>query len=237
MEALVLVLRKELVQKQRNKMTNQELLQKMKEETQSIDGNLKEEVKQEIIRDIEKGGVSENIAEKEEKIAEKTTKEFEKDTGEVKKEKVEKRVVKKIKNEAVVNGYDLPISTKHSSDICRFIKGKGIGDAIRLLEEIAKFKKALPMKGEIPHRKDMMSGRYPVKAIKGFIILLKSLASNSSEIDDPVIVKAFANIASRPYGRFGRVRKKRTHVKIIVIDKKMLNKNKKIGGKISRLKS
>ena len=37
------------------------------------------------------------------------------------------------------------------------------------------------MKGEIPHRKGkgMMSGRYPLNAVKDFIMLLKSLKANA----------------------------------------------------------
>ena len=80
------------------------------------------------------------------------------------------------------------------------------------------------MKGEIPHRKGkgIMSGKFPKKAASRFIILLKSLATNSSYngLENPVITKAIANIGSRPYGKFGWVRKKRSHVKIIAKETK-----------------
>ena len=76
------------------------------------------------------------------------------------------------------------------------------------------------MKGEIPHRKGkrMMSGRFPVKASGEFITILKGLKGNSNVngLEDPVISEASANLASRPFGRFGRTRKKRSHVRIIV---------------------
>ena len=102
--------------------------------------------------------------------------------------------------------------------ICNFIKGKGIEDAIRDLEEVLRHKKSIPMKGEIPHRKGkgMMSGKYSKNSTEHFIKLLKSLLANSNNlsIDNPVIVEAIVNIGQRPFGRFGRVRKKRTHVKI-----------------------
>ena len=122
------------------------------------------------------------------------------------------------KTEAVVNGNSLPLSTKYSAAICKFIKGKKIDNAIIDLEAVAKLKKPVPMSGEIPHRKGkgIMSGRFPQKAAKNFIVLLKSLKANASYngIENPVIVEAYANIGSRPFGRFGAVRKKRTHVKI-----------------------
>ena len=39
------------------------------------------------------------------------------------------------------------------------------------------------------------------------------------KIMNPVISEVHANFASRPYGKFGRVRKKRTNVTIIAIEK------------------
>jgi len=158
------------------------------------------------------------------KIVETPKKEIKKQDKEKKKEivkKPEKKIPKK--TEAIVNSVSLPISTKYSVAICKFIKGRKIEDAITDLEEVLAHKKAIPMKGEIPHRKaKIMSGRYPEKAIEHFIKLLKSLLANSNanELNNPVISDAIANIGSRPFGRFGRIRKKRTHVKIKVKEKK-----------------
>jgi ribosomal protein L22 len=143
----------------------------------------------------------------------------------------EKKITKpKVKRtEAVVNVDNLPISTKTSMAICRFIKYKEIGKAIADLEQVIVKKKAVPMKGEIPHRKGkIMSGRYPKNASEHFIRLLKSLLANSNvnEIENPVISEAIANIGVRPYGKSGRVRKKRTHVKIVAKTKKVKEKKK-----------
>jgi len=99
--------------------------------------------------------------------------------------------------------------------ICRFIKNKSIDKAILDLEQVIKLKRAIPFKGEIPHRKGMMSGRYPVKASKLFINLLKGLKGNISvnnlDLDKTVIYFASANWASRPLRREGR-KAKRTSV-------------------------
>ena len=80
---------------------------------------------------------------------------------------------------------------------------------------------AVPMRGEIPHRKGkIMSGRYPVKAAKEFIKLLKSLKTNAlmNELElEKYKIFCKANIASRPYRRFGKGRFKRTHVEIKLI--------------------
>ncbi|MEX2017358.1 MAG: uL22 family ribosomal protein [Candidatus Pacearchaeota archaeon] len=146
--------------------------------------------------------------------------------AEEKKEEVKKETKKpekKKKTEAVVRGISVPISSKQSFAISKFIKNKSIERAIRELEEVLVHKRALPMKGEIPHRKGkgMMSGRYPRNSIREFIKLLKSLNANATanEISNPFIYQAFGNFASRPYGRFGRVRKKRTHVTITAREK------------------
>ncbi len=143
-----------------------------------------------------------------------------------KEKKQNKKIVKK--DEAVVNGVSLPISTKTSSAICKFIKGKTIDKAIADLEQVLKFKRVIPMTGEIPHKKGkgIMSGRYPIKAIGYFVRMLKNLKANAvvNGIEDGIIVEAIPNRASLPYGRSGSIRRKRTHVKIKVIEKKAKEK-------------
>jgi large subunit ribosomal protein L22 len=154
---------------------------------------------------------------KEEKDDKKETKE-KSDDKEKKSEKKKDTKPKVKKTEAFVNMSSLPISTKHSIAICKFINGKKIEDAIKDLEQVVVLKKAVPMKGEIPHRKGMMSGRYPKNASLQFIKMLKSLSGNANAngLENPRISEAIANLARRPYGNFGRVKRKRTHVKIIV---------------------
>ena len=188
-------------------------------------GLKKEEIKEKEkpVKEPEKEG---EIKEKEKPVKE-PEKEGEKPKEEkVKKEKTEKKSVqeKPKKTEAVVNAHNLPVSTKHSAAICKFIRNKKIESAVADLEQVLVLKKAVPMKGEIPHRKGkgMMSGRFPKKAAQNFIRLLKSLSANTDHngLENPIITEASANIGSRPYGKFGRVRRKRTHVKIKVKEKK-----------------
>ena len=160
----------------------------------------------------------EEPAEKKDKI--KKAKESPPKSGQVKE--------KPKRTKAVVNAFNVPISTKHSAAICRFIKRKKIHEAVRDLELVAMIKKPIPMKGEIPHRKGrMMSGRFPEKAAREFIILLKSLSSDSvyHGLENPVIAEAVANIGSRPFGRRG-IRRKRTHIMIVAEEKKSAGGNK-----------
>lgn len=160
------------------------------------------------------------VKEKKKEIAEEN-----KETKEEKKTPIVKKKIEK-KDEAVVNGVSLPLSTKKSVAICKFIRGKSIDRAIADLEEVENMKKAIPMTGEIPHRKGkrMMSGRFMTKTVGYMIKLLKSLKSNSSAngIEEPVIAEAIPNRASRPRGRFGAIQRKRTHIFIKAVERKKI---------------
>lgn len=192
------------------------------EKKTKIDGTSK---KQKIdVPEIKKAKVEEK--KEETKLVETS----EKKTEEKKVEEKKKPVKKIKKDEVVVNGKSVPISMKYSIAICKFIKHKSIEKAIKDLEEVVGLRKAVPMKGEIPHRKGkMMSGRFPKRAAASFIMLLKSLLGNANnhDLDDPVISEAIANLASRPYGRKG-MKRKRTHIiiKCKKMEKKKSNKNK-----------
>lgn len=173
----------------------------------------------------------EKVQEKKEEDNEKQKKESSeeiKDDKKIEEKKVEKP--KQKKTETVVNSHSLPISTKHSVAVCKFIKNKKIENAMADLQEVINKKSAVPMKGEIPHRKGkIMSGRYPKNAAKHFIKLLKTLTANANVngLNNPVISEAIANIAQRPRGKAGRVKRKRTHVKIVAKEKSSKGEKKK----------
>lgn len=146
---------------------------------------------------------------------------------ETSKEKESKKPQRIKRDEAFVKANNIPMSAKEAAAICKFIKHKDISRAIKDLEEVLKFKKAVPMKGEVPHRKgNIMAGRYPIKAVKNFVVLLKSLSSNSvfNDLNDPVIFEAYANIGQRPYGKFGSIRRKRANIFIKAVEKNKIKK-------------
>ncbi len=152
---------------------------------------------------------------------------------EIKKEKKKKQEPKKPKKDfAIVNGKGLGISTKHAINICRFIKGKRLDVAVQDLEQVLKKKKAIPFRGEIAHKKGkgMMSGKYPEKASKQFIALIKSLIANANanglELEKIKISEAVANRANRQLHRFGRTQFKRTHV-LLKAEEIKFNRKKK----------
>jgi len=151
----------------------------------------------------------------------KTPVKEERKNEEVKKEETKKVEKKKI-DYACVNVQGVPISTKTSVYICKFIRGKKIEDAIKYLEGTIKLKNVISMKGEFAHKHgEFMAGRYPVNASKEFIILLKSLQANAIQngIENPIITQAIPNQGSRPYGRFGKFQRKRTHINLVAKEK------------------
>jgi len=133
---------------------------------------------------------------------------------------------KVVKEKAFVRGLNLPISVKHSMYICTFIKGKGIDESIALLEKVMKKQIPVPMKGEVPHKRNMLSGRYPIKASEEFIRMLKGLRANALQngIINPIITEGISNLASRPFRRFGSQRFKRSHVYLEVRGKPEVKK-------------
>lgn len=168
--------------------------------------------------------VEEKKVDNKEEAKKRTSKTEVKTEKETKEKSTEKTGEKKNeKKEAVARGKDMWISTKHAMAICKFIKDKKIREAINDLEKVTEKKKVVPMKGEIPHRKGkIMSGRYPVKASKEVIKVLKGLEANAriKEIENPKIIFAKADIASRPYRRFGSRRFKRTNMLIMAGESK-----------------
>ena len=183
----------------KNKTTSEKKVEEVKTE--------KKEVKEETDKASERKTEEKKEIKEDKKDAEK------KETG--KDKKVEEKLPKK--DEAIAFGKSFHISKKQGMYICSFIKNKKIDDAIKDLKEVILMKRAIPFKGEIPHRKGkgMMSGRYPVKAAGLFINLLKSLKGNvlvnGMDLDKSRIKMASANWAARPM-RSNRREGKRTNV-------------------------
>jgi len=230
---------KEVNIKVRNKMTEKNKKQEIEKEKNNQTHQKDEQVSKKIDNETDKPlPKKDEESVNKEKITEPSGEAIKKpsDSEESKKKNDKKEVKKPVKpvvkkSEAVVNATNLQISAKYSIAICKFIKNKKIEKAIDDLEQVLMHKKAIPMKGEIPHRKGkgIMSGRYPKKASENFIKLLKNLQANANnhEVNNPIITEAISNQASRPFGRFGRVKRKRTHVKIVAREKKLISKNKK----------
>lgn len=122
-------------------------------------------------------------------------------------------------------GRDLGISTKHSIEICNFIRGKNLQKAKEILQRVVKKKQAVPFKRfnkNVGHRKAIGPGRYPVKASQNILKLLESAEINAQQrglnTANLTIRHICSQKASTPmhYGRIRRIRMKRTHVEVVL---------------------
>jgi large subunit ribosomal protein L22 len=80
-------------------------------------------------------------------------------------------------------GKELHISKKHAHEIASAITGMKVNTARGFLEDVTELKQAVPYKrytSNVPHRKGMCTGRYPQKAAKEFLRVLKNAESNAT---------------------------------------------------------
>lgn len=147
-----------------------------------------------------------------------------------------------MENTAIVMGKGLPISTRHSVEICNFIKNKTTEESKKLLEGVIAGRIAVPFKRynkNVGHRKGKIaSGRYPKIASESVLKLIKSVEANAKHqgMNLPLIIdEAIANKAVRSWhhGRIRRIKNKRTHIKLLVKEfkKTTTNEKKKEGSK------
>lgn len=137
---------------------------------------------------------------------------------------------------ARVAGRALPISTKFSIEICNFIKKKSTSEAKKILQDVIDGKKAIPFKifnKDLSHKRKIGPGRYPKKSAIEIVKLIESVEANAQfkglNTSNLSITHINAHLASRPwrYGRQRRRKAKRTHIEIVVEEKKTEEKGKK----------
>jgi large subunit ribosomal protein L22 len=140
------------------------------------------------------------------------------------------------KTMAKVIGKNLPVSKKVAYEVTNHIRGRTIEKAIAILKDVQAMKTPVPYKRynkDTPHRKgDFASGRFPEKAARYIIPLLKSLKSNADDkglTGDLILVHSAANMTAKRH-RAGRIRgvKRTTHVEFVAapITKKEETKQK-----------
>ena len=137
---------------------------------------------------------------------------------------------------ARVVGSSLPISTKFSVEICNFIRNKKISQAKKMLLGVVDRTRAVPFKRfkkDLSHKTKIGPGRFPRNAALKIIELLESVESNAQfkglNTSELQITHICAHLASRPWhsGRQRRRKNKRTHLEIIVEEKKTKEEKKK----------
>ncbi len=140
---------------------------------------------------------------------------------------------------------NLSVSTKHSIEISKYLRYKKVSAAKVFLENVVLLKSAVPFKThnmDMGHKRGIGPGRYPTKAAKEFLTLLKSVESNAQDkglnTDNLKISKLIANKASIPMtGGRHRQATKRTHLEVEVIEGKEKKKSVKPAKKKAESKS
>jgi len=131
-------------------------------------------------------------------------------------------------------GKALPISIKHSVEVCNFIRFLQLQKAKKFLQEVINQKRAVPYKQYnigISHKKSIGPGRYPINTCKEILKILESAESNAQfkglNTANLVINHLSAHKASTPwhYGRH-RGKMKRTDIQIILEEKTLKEKAK-----------
>lgn len=133
-------------------------------------------------------------------------------------------------------GRDLPISKKHSIEICNAIRHQNIARAKKILEDAIALKRPIPFRrftNGAGHKPGMAAGQYPQKAGEVILSLVKSLETNAQHkglnTSRLVIIHAVANKGSRPYrgGRQRGRRMKNAHLEFVAREEKEQKKEQK----------
>ena len=148
-------------------------------------------------------------------------------------------------NYAKAYGRDLGISTKKSVEICNNLRGKQLKRAEQILEKAIAKEQPIVMKRyikDMAHKKGMATGKYPVKAAVAILKILKNAESNAQNkglsTKDMIVYHIVAHKASTPW-RFGRQRRrkmKRTHIEIVLLEKKISKESTKKSVKNKEIK-
>ena len=134
----------------------------------------------------------------------------------------------------LASGRDMPISFKEAVEVCRTIRGLKVEEAEKVLEDLIKMRRPIPFKRyrkKVGHRRmeGWDSGRYPVKAAKYILEVLRNLKANAEDkaldIDRLVIVHAAAQqgrkikkYIPRAYGRSSPYFQQLVHIELAAVE-------------------
>jgi len=133
---------------------------------------------------------------------------------------------------ARTSGRDLPISPKAAREICAAIRWMSLTEAENFLEDVIKKKRPVAFKRhkkEVPHRRGLQgwyAGRYPVKAAREILKVLRSLKANAEDNDLDVEELKITHAATqrgmkvrgiipRSFGRSSPYNQQLTHVELV----------------------
>ena len=139
-------------------------------------------------------------------------------------------------NQARAVGVALPISFKHSFEVCNHIRKRTLQRAKKILQDVIEVKKAVPYRRydfDLSHKKETGPGRYPVKCATEILTILESAEANAQfkglNTSNLVIVHLSAHNAGKVWhnGRQSRRKMKRTHIEVVLQESKSKDKAKK----------
>jgi large subunit ribosomal protein L22 len=142
--------------------------------------------------------------------------------------------MKKDEHSARATGKDMPISTKHAIEISSMIRGKKVNIAVKMLEEVTKLKRAVPFKRfkrDVGHKRgNIAAGRYPLKASREILELLKSAemnAQNKGLDNDALFISEIVANKGASQWRYGRQRRRQMKRTNLIIKVEELEKETK----------
>ena len=130
---------------------------------------------------------------------------------------------------AIARVLNIPVSTKHSIELSRELRYKTTAYAKKYLEEVMSLRRAVPFRRfarNVGHKPGMGSGRFPKKAAKEMLYLIKAVEANALvkglNPGNLKITKLIANRAATPMtGSRHPHGAKRTHLEVEVRERKI----------------
>jgi len=127
---------------------------------------------------------------------------------------------------ACARAHNIPVSTKHTIEICTHLRYKSTKDAKAFLQKVIAKKAPVPFlrfKRNVGHKAGIAAGRFPVNAAKEMLALVKSVEANAQfkglNVESLKITKILANRAPNPFtGNRHHHGTKRTHVEVEVME-------------------
>lgn len=121
-------------------------------------------------------------------------------------------------------GRDLPISPKHSVEVCNLIRNMPVEKAKKFLQDITEKKLAVPYRKfqqDLAHRKNIGPGRFPVKTCENILEMLKAAEANAvfKGLGKGLFIKSIVPQRAAKQWHYGRKRRrhmKRAHIEIVL---------------------
>lgn len=132
-------------------------------------------------------------------------------------------------------GISLEVSARHGKEVCKAIRDKPLATAKAYLSEVIEFKRAVPFRKhdwDLAHKKGIGPGRYPIKTCKAILEMLESAEANAQfkglTISDLHVKHVSAQKAgSVARGGRRRAEAKRTHIEVVLTERKQATPVKK----------